>query len=218
MERARYDKKITDWIEDVEQSGCTVKKISTLQEIRRRKGDLLFALLDVDVVSPDGVKLPHIVFIRGHACVIIPLLINQDTGEERYLMVRQWRIGNGQFSLEFPAGMLDHNTEDPPGVAVRELQEETGLLISKDELFPLTDKVLYSSAGGSDEGIYFFGCVKSVGTTLFESFRKGTGGNPEEGEQISFVLLSRDEAEPHTSSLQARLGFFLFESYRRKSP
>jgi DNA-binding NtrC family response regulator len=45
------------------------------------------------------------VVVRGNACVIVPLLANSDTGEEKYLMIYQRRSGNGRLSLEFPAGM-----------------------------------------------------------------------------------------------------------------
>jgi len=69
-------------------------------------------------------------------------------------MVRQRRIGNGNLSLEFPAGMLDAEVDNPLGVATREFIEETGLGISASDLFPLFDKKLFSSVGASDEGIF----------------------------------------------------------------
>ncbi|NLP01403.1 MAG: NUDIX hydrolase [Fibrobacter sp.] len=208
----KFDRKIRNWISDVSKAGCTVNKVETISEIRKKNGDLLFALLDIDVRSPEGVRLPNIAFIRGHACLIVTLLKNKDTGEEKYLMVRQRRIGNGQLSLEFPAGMLDEES-DAGQVIIRELQEETGLEVLPNEIFPLTDKILYSSAGACDEGIYYFGCIKELDNNQFCSFRGRKGGNPEENEDITVVLMSREEAEPQCTSLQARLGFFLFEKY-----
>lgn len=213
MNTNAFDQKILEWIESVKRAGCTVNNVKVITDIRKKNGELLFALLDTDVRSPEGNKLPHIAFIRGHACVIVTLLRNKDTGESKFLMVRQRRIGNGQYSLEFPAGMLDYNTNDPIGVAVKELHEETGLDVTTEEIFPLDNKILYSSAGASDEGIYFFGCIKILNNQQFNSFIKRVGGNPEENEHIDVELLTREEAEPQITSVQARLGFFLFEKY-----
>lgn len=206
-----HEIKIHQWIKSLSKSGCTINNIKTIKEIRKKNNELLFSLLDTDVVSPDGNRLPNIVFIRGHACVIVTLLKNRDTHEEKFLMIRQWRIGNGHYSLEFPAGMLDEHVDDPVGVAIRELEEETGLKASRDEIFALTENILYSSAGASDEGIYYYGCIKELDSEAFSSFDKRSGGNPGEHEHITVELLSRKEAEPATTSLQARLGFFLFE-------
>ena len=50
-------------------------------------------------------------------------------GDDRLLLVRQWRIPAGRAMLEIPAGTLDiHDgaTEDPDIAARRELEEETG--------------------------------------------------------------------------------------------
>lgn len=211
MDTNLFDLKIREWIDKVTSAGCTVNKIKTLTEIHKKNGELLFALLDTDVTSPEGHILPRIAFIRGHACVIVTMLKNKDTGEQKFLMVRQRRIGNGQLSLEFPAGMLDYMSNDPVGVAVKELFEETGLQVTQDEIFPLSDQLLYSSAGASDEGIYFFGCIKAINNDEFVSFKKRIGGNADEDEHIYVELLSREEAEPLITSTQTKLAFFLFE-------
>ncbi len=47
------------------------------------------------------------------------------TAEGRYVLVRQFRFGSGEFSLEFPAGVVDPG-EDPVAAARRELYEESG--------------------------------------------------------------------------------------------
>jgi ADP-ribose pyrophosphatase len=50
-------------------------------------------------------------------------------GDDRLLLVRQWRIPAGRAMLEIPAGTLDiHDgvTEDPDVASRRELEEETG--------------------------------------------------------------------------------------------
>lgn len=207
------EKKISDWAHTVSAEGCCVESIRTLNEIRKKDGSLLFALIDTDVISPEGTKLPGIVFVRGHACVIVPLVENAATGERLFLMVRQRRIGSGKNSLEFPAGMLDEHSDNPAGIALKELHEETGLLLSGEDIFSLCDRILYSSVGGSDEGIYYFGCIVRVSDHFFKSLHKSTGGNKSENEHICVELVTREDAESETSCTQVPLGFYLFDKY-----
>jgi 8-oxo-dGTP pyrophosphatase MutT (NUDIX family) len=210
--------KINAWINLVRSAGCTIRKIKPLSLTRRKNGELLFALLDADIRSPEGHELPNIVFIRGDACLVVPLVRNRGTGEERFLMVRQRRAGNGSCSLEFPAGMLDNKVDDPPGVAARELAEETGLRVSAADLFPLCGKKLFSSVGACDEGIYYFGCVIELDNKEWRSLATGpSAGNPDENELISVALMLREEAEKEAASLQVHLGMYLFDSYRKKN-
>jgi 8-oxo-dGTP pyrophosphatase MutT (NUDIX family) len=208
--------KIAAWKKMVSAAGCTIRRLSPLHLLYRKNGDLLFALLEADVVSSEGTRLPNIIFIRGDACLIVPLMRNSATGEERFLMIRQRRIGSGLLSLEFPAGMLDNDTDDPLGVAIRELAEETGLTIAAEELFPLCDRKLFSSVGASDEGIYYFGCVKELDNERFRTLAGTTTGSPDENEHISVTLVTRNEAEAEASSLQVHLGLYLFERRHKR--
>jgi 8-oxo-dGTP pyrophosphatase MutT (NUDIX family) len=47
------------------------------------------------------------------------------TTDGQFLMVKQFRFGSSELSLEFPAGVIEPN-EDPQKASLRELQEETG--------------------------------------------------------------------------------------------
>ncbi len=204
--------KIEAWRKNVEQAGCTISEVNSLQQLTKRDGSPLFSLLDVTVASPDGRPLPNFVFIRGNATVVVPLLINTANGEERFLMVRQHRIGNGMLTLEFPAGMLDHEIDDPTSVARKELLEETGLSIPRDKLVPLWSAPLYSSAGASDEAIYYFGCRIEMKNDRFVSFQNRVRENAGEREFITVTLLTYEEALPQINSIQALLGFSLFHN------
>jgi 8-oxo-dGTP pyrophosphatase MutT (NUDIX family) len=209
--------KVLSWKKLVAEAGCSINSIATLNLLRKKNGEMLFALLDCDIKSPEGTRLPNIVFIRGDACLIVTQVRNRGTGEERFLMIRQRRIGNGSLSLEFPAGMLDREVNNPAGVAAREVTEETGLTIGPADLFPLCDKKLFSSAGASDEAIFYFGCIKEIDDALWQSLTGRTCGNPEENEHISVVLISRKDAEKEATAVQVRLGFYLFEEYLNKN-
>ena len=52
---------------------------------------------------------------------IIPLAKNGDI-----VMIRQWRHGISEFTLEVPGGMVDPEDESPMHAARREMVEETG--------------------------------------------------------------------------------------------
>ena len=128
-------------------------------------------------------------------------------------MVKQRRIASGEICLEFPAGMLDTNIDNPINVAMTELFEETGILLPENELFPLSDSLLYSSPGASDEGIYYFGCRIVLSNADFQSLEGQIHGSLSENEKIILTLKTREQAEAQLTSLQARLGFYLFEEY-----
>ena len=71
-------------------------------------------------------------------------------------LVEQFRPGalneqHGPWQYELVAGMMNVN-EEPEQVAVRELQEETGLEVEK--LLPICDYLV--SAGGTDEKMHLF--------------------------------------------------------------
>jgi 8-oxo-dGTP pyrophosphatase MutT (NUDIX family) len=48
------------------------------------------------------------------------------TGDDRLVMVRQWRHGAQSWSFELPGGVIDGADADPVAAGLRELREETG--------------------------------------------------------------------------------------------
>ncbi len=76
--------------------------------------------------------VPGIVFMRGGAVSILPIL--QCDGQRHVLLCRQPRlpVGLAQFP-EIPAGMLDGSGKFS-GVAAKELEEETGIVIRDDQV------------------------------------------------------------------------------------
>lgn len=208
--------KVRDWKKTLQNNGVEFESIKPAHLFHKKNGELLFGTFEIDAKDSGGRSLPKMVLIRGHACVVVPLLINKDTGEKRYLMIRQMRNANGCMSLEFPAGMVDRRIADPTAVARDELHEETGLMISKNKLFRLRKTLIYSSPGLQDEGIYFYGCVIKMSDKIFKSFKGRIAGKATEGEYIKVVLCTRKKAQIETTSLQVMLGFRLFEEYLNK--
>lgn len=208
--RLQASAKYRAWKKTVEANGCKVGKVEILLDLPRKDGTILFAMLNAQVTDPDGRSLPSYALLRGPAVVVVTEVENRKTGERRFLMLHQRRIGNGSDSLEFPAGMLDEKVADPVGVAVKEMKEETGLDVAPESLFPLADRPLYTSAGLDDESIHYYGCRVSLDDKDYHALEGGTGGNPEEGEHIRLGLWTHEAALKEVSSLQVRLGFYLY--------
>ena len=100
---------------------------------RARCDPCMVALLPQADAFCDGVKVPGIVFMRGGAVAILVVLFDE-TGTRRVLICKQPRVPCGQSAFpEIPAGMLDGEGKFS-GVAAKELQEETGLVITEDEV------------------------------------------------------------------------------------
>jgi 8-oxo-dGTP pyrophosphatase MutT (NUDIX family) len=205
------------WRKSVERNGCAVLSVESLQELTKGDGSLLFALLRTRVEDPQGRPLPAYALIRGHAVIIVTEVVNRDSGERRFLMLRQRRIGHGGDALEFPAGMLDEDVADPIGVALKELKEETGLDASRDRMVSLLDRPLYTSAGLDDEAIHYFGCSLELSAGEFHALEGGETGKADEHEFIRMGLWEYDNAVGEVDSVQVMLGFTLWFQHQRRA-
>jgi ADP-ribose pyrophosphatase len=100
--------------------------------------------------------------------------------EQRLILIRQFRFGTGEFTLEVPGGMVDPG-EDPRVTAGRELREETG----------------YQAASIVDLGfIYPNPAIQNNRAHMFLAEGCVLAGAPQldPGEDIEIALSSVDEA------------------------
>ncbi len=83
-----------------------------------------------EVQLPGGTIIPdyHIIENRGWVG-IVPI-----TADGLFLINKQYKHGIGLEVLEFPAGGIDENEEDPRTTAHRELMEETGYSVEAGNL------------------------------------------------------------------------------------
>jgi 8-oxo-dGTP pyrophosphatase MutT (NUDIX family) len=97
----------------------------------------LFRVTERENEAPDGRRGRFTVLEAPDWCTVVPLVEGPDG--RRFLMVRQYRHGSDEVSLEFPGGVVERG-EAPAAAAARELAEETahraGRLIPAGSLSP----------------------------------------------------------------------------------
>ncbi len=82
----------------------------------------IFTLRENSCLSPkDGKEYPFFLLDTLDWVNIIPI-----TKDNEVIMIKQFRHGNEEITLEIPGGMTDMEDDSPKDAAVRELVEETG--------------------------------------------------------------------------------------------
>ncbi len=95
------------------------KKLGSREVVRTR----IFTVESVDFHHPDRAKPQDFFIINPPDWVNVLAL----TTDHRLVLVRQFRYGSNEFSLEIPGGVIDEG-EDPIAAGVRELREESGFV------------------------------------------------------------------------------------------
>ncbi|KAF1344552.1 hypothetical protein BDV97DRAFT_372946 [Delphinella strobiligena] len=173
-----------------------------------------FIKLTAKVTNDNDEYLPGSVFLRGGSVAMLLTLQPDDipTGSENdkyVIMTLQPRIPAGSLSFcEIPAGMLDDSGSFSGGAA-KEIEEETGMKVSQDELVDLTalalendpqsadgeqlHKATYPSAGGSDEFIPIFLHQKRVPREQLKEWQGKLTGLRDHGEKITLKVVRLEE-------------------------
>ena len=183
MEKFEDSFKFKSWRDVLLKHKIKINSVKELHTVNKLNGEMLFTLVHIDAVDPDNHKLLPVVLIRGHFVAVVTCLIEKETGNKYFLLVKQRRVANGDIFYEHPAGMCD-SEPDPWKVAVKEVEEETGLKITRDNLRLLHAEPLYSSAGLLDEAGYFFACEIPLSREEIDTYRDKSAGAADENEVI----------------------------------
>ena len=214
MQDLKDSLKYQQWENGLRKNEIDLRKMEEVATIRKGNGEVLFSMVRIDAVPPNGEPLLPIALLRGHFVGVLVSLFNPETEQEHFLMVSQRRVATGGPMLEHPAGMVD-STKDPFEVAMTEVREETGLEVKREDLVLLRDKVLYSSPGLLDEGGYFFGVRLEVTEADLERLNDNSQGHGNEGEFIQTMVLTREEAMQMSTVANALLHFYLWDDYKK---
>lgn len=172
------------WKSRIESNGLQVSQIDELYSRRNAEGNILFSLLYTHAQTPEGDKIPPICFLKGEVVCVAVVLIDHQSREKYLLLVRQRRICDGSMTYEHPAGMLDSES-DPLAVAVREVEEETGLPVRPEQLVALNTTPFFPSTGTSDEAMYFYYCELEMDAAQIAAFHNQAQGVASEHERIT---------------------------------
>ncbi len=113
--------------------------------------DGFIKLYEDEILLENGVKHKFSLIKQKQAASVIPV-----TKDQKVILVKQFRAGIGQYTLEIPAGILDEN-ETHEQCAKRELLEETGYSSENIEFF-----CEYSPAAGITDEILKMYIAKDV--------------------------------------------------------
>lgn len=174
------------------------------------------------VATFHGVRVPGICFLRGGAVSILVILRCEEDGKDYVILTRQPRVPVGSAGLlELPAGMID-DAQEFAGVAAKELREETGLILNKENLVDLTALVngvsgvrpvkgMLPSAGGCDEFLRLFLHMRTVTRAELDAMRGKATGLLEEGEVIVLDIVEYKDAWKVCSDSKLHSSMFLYE-------
>ena len=125
------------------------------------------------------------------SCVVI-LKIADD--EPKLLLTKEYRYPAGQFLLSPPAGLLDaedENEEQPLlATAKREIEEETGLVLTEHDRLHVINPLLFSTPGMTDESNALVCAVVHANDTSALSQEGAVGTEQFDG----FALLTKEDA------------------------
>ncbi|KAL2902311.1 Nudix hydrolase 14 chloroplastic [Bienertia sinuspersici] len=173
-----------------------------------------FVKFKADIVDNElGKKVPGIVFARGPAVTILILLESEG---ETYAILTE------QFVLELPAGMLDDDKGDFVGTAVREVEEETGIQLNKEDMVeltafldPSTGGKVFPSPGGCDEELSVFLYRKQVDKEIIQQLQGKKTGLQEHGELIKVHVVPYAQLWRSTADAKVLMAVALYEMAKR---
>lgn len=120
---------------------------------------------------------------KADGVIIYSVYRDEETKEEKLVLVRQYRCPIDDYIYEFPAGLVDEG-EDFKVAGKRELKEETGLDFEPIDAADMFTKPYFTTIGMTDE---------SCGTVYGYASGKVSKEGQEESEDIDIVLADRTE-------------------------
>lgn len=194
IEAVRDSAPFKDWLASMDAEHFVVEHvhIQSVDMFGPRIGFMKFEA----TVKVGGTKIPGILFMRGGAVAVLPVLICD--GKSYAVLTVQPRVPTGSFDFEeIPAGMLDGNGNFK-SVATRELEEECGFTCLESDFIDLGQvtkggRGIYLSPGGCDETIRVLALRKEVTADDLTRIQGKLTGLRDHGELITLKVVPLDE-------------------------
>lgn len=171
----------------------------------------------------NGKAVPNIVFMRGDSVAVLVILEEEGSGKLFTILTTQQRMTTGTSSFqEIPAGMMDDEGNFAK-VAMKELNEETGLTVNERDLIDLTKgktaNKLFLSPGACDEAMKFFLYrPKPLPASKIAVLNKKLTGNLEENEQIKLKIIPFEDILQGCSDAKTVIAMYLYTLYQSQIP
>jgi ADP-sugar diphosphatase len=209
MEHWENSVKFKEWKKVLIKNNIKINSIEEKYSVHKRSGEILFSLLEIKGTDPDGIPLLPIVLLRGNFVSVVIAIKEKETNDKYFLLVKQRRVANGAVFYEHPAGMCDSES-DPHKVALKEVKEETGLILKKENLQLLWETPLYSSPGLLDEAGYFFYCDIELNSQELSEFKNKQTGAKDENEHIETILCPSNDILKYIENSNGVLATLLY--------
>ena len=167
----------------------------SIDKITQKTQNRFVNLYDLDVTHRNGEAARYYVASRAKTEKDLKLVTRENhpdgviiyalygPAHDKVVLIRQYRYTLGDYVYEFPAGLVERG-EDYREAAVREMHEETGLVLTPFDADPMFEEARFTTVGLTDES-----CATVYG------YADGSISNKfiEDSEELEIVLADREE-------------------------
>ncbi|MCR4752067.1 MAG: NUDIX hydrolase [Eubacterium sp.] len=174
--------------------------MNRIQKITQNTHNRFLNYFTLDAVTKSGKKKEYYMASRAEQTDRLKMNTGKNTpdgvtiyalyGEKKdqVILVRQYRYPIAAYVYEFPSGIVDPG-ETYREAAIREMQEETGLLLQPLSVDPLYELPRFQTIGMTDESCAIvFGYAQGTPTSAFEEDAEDIEVIPADREEVRRIL------------------------------
>ena len=196
------------WKKNINKKKIRLIKIKKISEIYRSDSGFNISTIDCDFFIKNK-KIKRIVQLEGDSVVIVPVLKLKNSKKLMTILVKQFRLAVGGETLEFPSGSVNNNLYK--NQALKEIFEETGLKIKKNNLIKLNNKPIFMLPSNNFARVNFYYFIKKIDLNWIKRNDKKITGIKNEGELITTKIVTFDSLK-FTQSASVIVGLKLLNN------